>query len=239
MKKITMGTMISQCIANACTEPMKNPFPTEYNWQERHNAIIAECKKRAPDMIFIGDSITHYFGGRPVDDIVRGGEVWEQYYAPRNPVNMGCGWDRTQHMLWRLDNGCLDNINPRLALVLAGTNNVLWEDSSAEDIAEGVRQISVRISNKLPDTKILLSGILPFGEASECEKRSRIREINRIVSGFADNKNIFFVDAGAGFMNTDGNLKKELFVDGLHPNCDGYSLYAKTIEPTVALLLKK
>ncbi len=215
--------------------PVKNPFP-DYDWMARHRQVLEELK-RHPEMIFIGDSITHYFGGRPEDDIVRAGDVWDRYYGHRHAVNLRFGWDRIQHMLWRLDNGALEGIAPKVAVVLAGTNNVLWEESSAESIAEGIRILLERLRQRLATTKVLRVGILPFGPDPETEKRKRIKEINRITASFADGSRIFHIDVGDRFVTSDGFLRKELFLDNLHPNQQGYAVYATAIEPMISTLL--
>jgi beta-glucosidase len=219
-------------------KPAKNPFPQGYNWLERHSAVMTENKKRKPDLIFIGDSITHYFGGFPVDDIVRGGETWNTYYAHRNPVNMGCGWDRVQHMLWRLDNGAIDGISPKLAVLLAGANNILWEDeSSPEDVAEGIRCLIGRLMLKLACTRILLVGILPIGYEPDNARRQKSLKVNRLTETFADGERVFFINAGKNFITAEGFQKKELFIDGVHPGPKGYSVYAEVLEPLVSRLL--
>lgn len=222
------------------TTPAVNPYPDEcdeYIWQERHRQIVEELANKPVEMIFIGDSITHYFGGRPVARYIRGGEIWEQFYGHRHAVNMGCGFDRTQHMLWRLDHGALDNISPKLAIVLAGINNVLNDDGTAEEIAEGIRQIIERLKTKLPETKILLVGIFPYPQNPDDPQRETIRRINRITATFADQKQVFHTDIGDQFLLDDNSVNGDLFHDYLHPNSNGCGVYAKAIEPLVASLL--
>lgn len=81
--------------------------------------------------------------------------MWAQYYAPRNAVNMGFGGDRTQHVLWRLDHGEIDGISHKLAVLMISTNNSNRQDNTAEEIADGIKAICVRMRAKLPKTKIL------------------------------------------------------------------------------------
>lgn len=219
--------------------PAINPSPDrskEYKWLERHQQVLDEIKKKPVDMIFIGDSITHYFGGPPKARYIRGGKTWQKYYGHRNAVNMGFGWDRTQHMLWRLDHGEIDGISPKVAVVMAGTNNVLWGDGSADDIFEGVKAIIKRIQTKSPKTKILLVGVLPFSKNPKDKRRNKIKAVNAKLAGLADNKQLFFIDVGHLFLKQDDSVSKELMGDYLHPNSNGYAVYAKAIEPMVAKL---
>ena len=100
-------------------------------WTLRHWAVNERVRQGNVDMIFIGDSITHSWEGV-------GKEVWQKYYGHRNAVNMGFGGDRTQHVLWRLDNGNIDGISPKVAVIMIGTNNSNRDDNTSEEIAEGM-----------------------------------------------------------------------------------------------------
>src|SRR4029077_13842354 len=108
--------------------------------------------------LFIGDSITDAWqnGGE------RGGkEVWKKYYANRKAMNAGIGGDRTQHVIWRLNNGNIDGIHPKLTVLMIGTNNTPGNDNTAEEIAEGIKTIVSKVREKIPETKILILGIFP------------------------------------------------------------------------------
>src|SRR5688572_13147357 len=117
--------------------------------RDRHkmlNQRAVEAGEKAK-VVFIGDSITE---GWEKD----GKEVWAKYYAPRNAVNLGIGGDRTQHVLWRLDNGNIEGIKPKLAVLMIGTNNA--SSNSSEQIADGVTAIVKKLREKLPETKVLV-----------------------------------------------------------------------------------
>jgi hypothetical protein len=115
-------------------------------WRERHDAINDRLKKGNVDILFIGNSIIHGW-----EDA--GKKYWDIYYAKRNAVNVGCGWDRTPHVLWRLDHLNFENISPKLAIVLIGTNN--WENT-AEEVADGIIKICKKLREKLPMMKIII-----------------------------------------------------------------------------------
>ena len=200
--------------------------------------MLTEIRNNPVDMIFIGDSITHYFGGPPKAKYVRGGDIWEKYYSKRNAVNMGLGWDRTQHILWRLDHGELDGISPKVAVVMAGINNILSNDGSVDNIAEGIKRILECVRQKLPNTKILLVGILPFSKNQKDKKRDKIQAVNMRIATFADKKHIYFIDVGHLFLNPKGSASKKLLGDYVHPNSEGYAVYAKAIEPIVSKLME-
>ena len=101
------------------------------------------------DLIFVGDSITQGWEGQ-------GKDVWEKYYSHRKPLNLGIGGDRTQHVLWRLDNGNIEGIQPKVAVVMIGTNNSGNDRNSAGEIVDGIKAIVSKLRRKLPETKVLL-----------------------------------------------------------------------------------
>ena len=220
--------------ANPAATPVENPDPDrsgEYNWKERHEQVKARNAQGGVNLVFIGDSITHYFGGEPEAKIVRAGEVWKKYYGHRQAVNMGFGWDRTEHVLWRLEKGELDGIAPKVAVVMVGVNNLL-RDYSPEQTAEGIRAIVDLVGKKLPQTKILLLGILPFG----IPVSGKVRTANELISKFPDGRQIYFLDEWNMFLKSDSSIDKGLMSDTLHPNAKGYQIIAEAIEPKLTEL---
>src|SRR4051812_41595863 len=138
------------------------PAPREGNWMKRHESFNERVKQGNADLIFIGDSITQGWEGN-------GKNVWAEYYAKRNAVNLGIGGDRTQHVLWRLDHGNIDGINPKLALLMIGTNNS--GNNTSEQIADGIKAIVEKLRAKLPNTKVLILAIFPRGADKDDPKR--------------------------------------------------------------------
>ncbi len=134
---------------NSATTPVFHSGTTA-----KHEKINDRAKQGDVDLIFIGDSITDMWA-------TRGKEVWDKFYGNRKAMNAGIGGDRTQHVLWRLDNGNIDGIHPKLAVIMIGTNNSNGNDNTAEEIADGIKAIVKEVREKLPDTKILLLGIFP------------------------------------------------------------------------------
>lgn len=203
-------------------------------WRQRHASMNARLKQGNVDLIFIGDSITQ----RWEQD---GKDVWRRYYGHRNAVNLGIDGDRTQQVLWRLDHGNIDGISPRLAVLLIGTNNIL--EATPETIAEAVKAIIAKLRTKLPQTKLLVLGILPraatHGDSLEDVRRA-IVETNRRISALADGEMTVFCDIGPKFQERDGTLRKEAFTsDMVHLAPAGYRIWAEAIEPIVGQLLKE
>ncbi len=212
-----------------------------YNWQERHEAVCTAIKKGPVDLVFIGDSITHLFGGPPSPGL-RGQTVWDKYYSSRNAVNLGFGWDRTQQVLWRLQNGELEGIHPKAAVILIGTNNLTPNNARAntnEEIVAGIKQVCVTVHQKSPGTKILLMGILPRGVQPSELFRVRIEQINKELAKLNGHNNITFMNIGSAFLDSNSVLLPDVTTDSLHPNEKGYEIWASSIEPVLSKWLRK
>ena len=119
-----------------------------YNWEERHADVKKAIADGPVDLVFLGDSITHMWGGRPAANRQSGQKVWDEFYARRNAVNMGFGWDRTQQVLWRIENGEFEGIHPKVAVVLIGTNNLTGHnvrENTNEEIVAGVKGVCTAV----------------------------------------------------------------------------------------------
>lgn len=198
-------------------------------WVERNDSFNAKIKAAKPELLFIGDSITHAWESS-------GKEAWDKYYAPRKAFNLGISGDRTQHILYRFNNGNIDGIRPKLAVIMIGTNNSNNDDNSAKEIADGVTAIVKQLRAKLPKTKVLVLGIFPRGPQPN-PQREKIVKVNRIIAKLADGKMVHFLDIGINFMQPDKTISKEIMPDYLHLTPRGYEIWAAAIEGTLRKLL--
>lgn len=219
----------AQSTAHSAVKPV--PRSLETNWVARAKLLDQRLKK-TPDteLLFIGDSITQGWEG--------GGATngWDKYYAKRKAVNLGIGGDRTQHVLWRLENAPLEDVKPKAAVVMIGTNNSNGEDNTPGQIAEGVAAIVRKLRERLPNTKVLLLGIFPRGENFNAQ-RGKLTQINQVLAKLDDSKNVYFLDIGHQFLTSDGILPAEIMPDYLHLSGKGYQIWADAIEPKLAELL--
>ena len=195
----------------------------------RHKAINERAKQGNVDLIFIGDSITQGWEGS-------GKEVWQKRYEPRKAMNAGIGGDRTQHVLWRLDNGNIDGLSPKLAVLMIGTNN--FGEDSAEDIALGNKAIVEKLRTKLPKTKVLVLGVFPRGEKPDDPLRVKMAAINENIKGLADGKMVHYLNINNKLLKSDGTQDRELMPDLVHLTAKGYEIWEDAIESKVAELLK-
>jgi lysophospholipase L1-like esterase len=196
----------------------------------RINRFNEISKAGTAELVFLGDSITQGWEGP-------GKATWEKFYANRKAANFGISGDRTEHVLWRMDNGNFDGIKPKLVVLMIGTNNTGHRKDKPEDTAAGVKAIIERLHKKSPETKVLLLSIFPRGEKPEDGGRQLNDKINAILKTFADDKKIFWQDISAKFLGADGVMSREMMGDFLHPGPKGYEIWAEAIEQNVSKLL--
>ncbi len=199
-------------------------------WEKRHNEKIQKAKSTEIDLLMLGDSITHGWE-------TSGATVWKEFYQLRKAFNLGFSGDRTEHVLWRLQNGAVDHMNPKLTVLMIGTNNTGHRMDPAEHTAEGVKAILSELRARLPASKILLLGIFPRHHSPDNEMRLRNEEINRLISNLEDDSVVYYLNINNIFLDKDGTLKNELMPDLLHPNNLGYQQWARAVEPTISRLM--
>lgn len=197
------------------------------NWMKRHESINAKAQKGGIDLVYIGDSIVQQFESK-------GKEVWDYYYAPRHPLNLGISGDRTQHVLWRIDHGNLDGVKPKLTIIMIGQNN--GGHNTAQEITEGVTAVVQRVRDKCPQSKILVLGIFQRRPQITPE-RAVFDEANAKIAKLADDKIIFYLNINSVFVKADGSIPAELMPDFEHPSPLGNKVWAEAIESKVAELM--
>ena len=205
------------------------PVPRDGGWMQRHESFNKRVAEGDVGLLLIGDSITQGWEGA-------GKDVWAKYYTPRKAVNLGIGGDRTQHVLWRLDHGNVDGIQPKLAVLMIGTNNSNGTDNTAEEIAAGIEAIVKKLRAKLPQTKVLILAIFPRGKMPN-PQRDKNAKASELAAKTADGQMVYFLDIGKEFLKPDGALTEDIMPDYLHLSPAGYEIWAKSIEPKVKELI--
>jgi beta-glucosidase len=229
------GQTNTSAVATNAPAPRVNtaimPVPRTGNITNRQTQVLQRAKE-APgdyDIEFIGDSITQGWEGD-------GKNVWQEFYGKRKVINFGVSGDRTQHVLWRFENGQLDGIKAKVAVVMIGTNNSNNEDNTEKDILEGVTAIVQEIRKRQPDTKVLLLAIFPRSKTFS-PQRGKILQVNQALARLDDGKHIFFLDLGPQFIENDGSISTGMMRDALHPGEAGYKIWASNMEPKLKELL--
>ena len=205
----------------------KDWFPLK-DWLARHTGFLDRKAQGPIDLLFIGDSITEGWGNE-------GKAVWEREFAPHNSANFGIGGDETQHVLWRLQNGEIDGIKPKVVVLKIGTNNIGNSGHSAEMTISGIEKIVQLLKQKLPTSRILLLGLLPRDEMPETPLRRTIAQINQAIAKLQDTQ-VTYLDLGQVFLEQDGRISSTIMPDFLHLSPKAYEMWADAMRPTLAKL---
>jgi lysophospholipase L1-like esterase len=202
-------------------------------FSNKHESFLKRDKAGPIGLLFVGDSITDFWGGR-------GAKVWAKEYGKFDPADFGVSGDRTEHVLWRIANGELDGISPKVVVLMIGTNNI---NSTADKIIAGDSKIVEQIHAKLPDTKLLLLGIFPRGVDPKKSKsvaaiRDKISTVNAAIARLDDGAKTRYLDIGDKFLTPDDVLTPEVMPDGLHPSARGYQIWADAMRPLLEEMMK-
>ena len=222
--------------APAVTVDASAPIPKRGNarFYELHASFLKRGKEPM-GVLFLGDSITEGWGKAP--------DVWKKHYEPYQPANFGISGDQTQHVIWRIEDGELDGIRPKVVVLMLGTNNT--SRHTAAEITAANTKIVRLIREKIPGAKVLLLAIFPRGPrkagttVDPWEKRMAIiHAVNAELEKLDDGRNVRFLDINAGFLGADGKIPDTIMPDQLHPNAAGYKIWAEAIQPLLDEMMK-
>ena len=164
--------------------------------------------------------------------------MFRKYFGPYKVLNLGFSGDHTENVLWRLRNGEVEGISPKVVMLMIGTNNTGHREEPPAETAAGIKEIIAELRTRLPETKILLQAIFPREKSPEQKKRKQNDAINEIIKNFADGDHVIFVDINDIFLDDEGNLPESIMPDALHPRGKGYEAWAKAIMPELEKLMK-
>ena len=223
---LLFGLLQAESASEPAPRKKEYPWMSVARWTQVHENFLKRAKEGKIDLLFLGDSITEGWGQNA---------VWQKNYGPLSAANFGIGGDTTENVLWRIMNGEIEGISPKVAVLLIGTNNFGLEGHSPDQVAKGISTIVQTLRKKLPGTKILLLAIFPRDEKPGAEIRKKIQKVNEQIAPLDDKKNVRYLDIGPRLANPDGSLSKEIMPDYLHLSEKGYQIWADGMAP----LLKK
>jgi lysophospholipase L1-like esterase len=216
---------------------------TTGRFRKSHESFLARGKSGPIGVLFLGDSITAGWAQATRT------HIWETYYGKWQPANFGIGGDQTQHVIWRIENGELDGISPKVVVLMLGTNNS--RTHTAAEIAAADKKIVGLIRAKLPNTKVLVLAVFPRGPrkdkdgkispeaAAEAARQMEvINGVNAELAKLDDGQHVRFLDINAVFLGQDGKIPFSIMPDQLHPNTAGYQLWADAMQPTLTAMMK-
>jgi lysophospholipase L1-like esterase len=216
--------------------PADQPAPrTDQNSMTAHAALVKKATTGRIDVYFVGDSITRRWGALDYPELLAN---WRSNFFGWNAANFGWGADRIQNILWRLENGELDGVRPKIIVVLAGTNNVGSEPGGDEKIANitrGLKAIVDVCRHKAPNATIILTAIFPRND--NMAVLPEIDRINTYLADLADGRKIRFINVNDQLADQDGRLFEGMTGDTLHPTLKGYQIWADALKPIFLELL--
>ena len=232
---------------NTCLVPVPQYMPTGYDWFGRHAKILRLQKALDPEIVFIGDSITHFWAGvNSVGEAVPVGEKpgwqtttrrWLDAFGDRRVMDMGFGLDRIQNVLWRLDHGELDGLHPKVIVLLIGTNNTggfhRSPRNTPEEIAEGTLAVVGRLHRKAPEAKVVVMAVFPRGKLPTDPLRAVIRKANaRTRELLKGDDRAVFLDIGERLLDERGEFVRPMTTgDCVHLGDEGYAVWRNALEP--------
>jgi lysophospholipase L1-like esterase len=200
----------------------------------KHQANVEVAKQGTAELLFMGDSITDWWRNETGNNA--GKAVQDKYFGQWKVANFGIAGDTTQGVLFRLNDGEGAGFSPRAIMLMIGTNNT--GGHTAGEIAEGVGAVVQSLQTKFPQAKILLLAIFPRGNPGDAV-RTKIAEINTIISKLHDGNRVHYMDIGAQFLDASGNIPADVMGDKLHPSTKGYEIWAKAVIDPITKLMAK
>lgn len=219
---------------NTALIPVPRLERDSYDWDQRHRDELAAKQSIDPQVVMIGDSITHFWAGPPQASHVNGLRAWMELFGEMPVLNLGFGWDRTQNVLWRLRHGEFDGLHPRIVVLNIGTNNLTGtrnaRANTPDEVVEGILAICDFAQAAAPEARLIVMGIFPRGFHPRSRLRAPIARVNELLaSRLTGRPRTTFLDIGARFLKPDGTLSRRLMADGTHPTEAGYAIWARAL----------
>lgn len=208
-------------------EPVAAPAPRQALWPLRRFELIKQRVVSQPHrVLFLGDSLVERFE-------TDAPEIWQRHMTARGVLNAGVSGDRTEHLLWRLQHGNLAGPPPAAAIVLIGTNDLTIGGDTGrppELVAEGIRADLLYLRQHLPNTRLVLLGLLPRASSADRPLRRGTVEVNRLIQHCGDNRSVVYADLGGVLLDGEGRLSREVSPDLLHFSREGYQRFIPRLD---------
>lgn len=226
---ISAAALTFASLSFASSPATPTPRNVEYDWMsisawyKAHAEDVEVAAKGEAQLLFVGDSITQGYQWAP---------SWEREFSKYKPANFGIGGDKTENLLWRIQNGSTGALDPKMVVMLIGVNNFGHNNDSPQAVFSGVKANLEQLQTSFPKAKILVLGVFPYDEKPDSPNRKRVKTVNSMVATLATDT-VSVMDIDHVFLQEDGSISKEIMADFLHPTADGYELLTKAILPVV------
>lgn len=231
---------------NSAIDPQVNFERDSYDWLHRHaDELDAQAKMIKDhdgklDVVMIGDSITHFWGGEPKANQSNGPDAWADTFKGLRVLNLGFGWDRTQNVLWRLNHGEFQGLTPKSIVLNIGTNNLVGDPTAREntpaEVAVGIQAVIEALHRRSPSSKIFVMAVFPRGFEKGNDLDRRITQLNQILkTAIAGQPQVTLLDIGNKLRQLDGSISNKILFDGTHPTNAGYQIWGNSLRDAGAL----
>jgi lysophospholipase L1-like esterase len=225
---------------NSAVSPEVNFERDSYDWLHRHADVLDAQRATQPDIVMIGDSITHFWGGEPRGNHVNGPNSWKATFGSSKVLNMGFGWDRTQNVLWRLAHGEFVGLSPKSIVLNIGTNNLVGDSTARTntpaETAAGIEAILKVLKTRSPKSHIFVMAVFPRGFEKGNPLDKSISELNSILARMLDRSSgVSLLDIGAKLRDPDGTVSPTILFDGTHPTDKGYAIWGEALKEAGAI----
>jgi lysophospholipase L1-like esterase len=217
---------------------LRNAGEQDPEWMTRHHGFVAQARQGEVDLYLTGDSLIDLWGQNFAGH-------FEKTFGRWRTCNFAISGDRTEHLLWRLQNGELEGVNPRAVMVCIGTNNLpaiqgmLYAGKTVEEVASGVKAVLGEFGRRVPGAKVLLVGLLPREDRLTAmppmgpeDLMGKVRELNGMLAGMEGGR-VKYLSFFEEYLGEDGKVKPGLLFDRLHPDVGGYDVWAKAVVPVL------
>jgi lysophospholipase L1-like esterase len=216
--------------------PADRPVPrTDRNSQIAHEQLLQKARQGGIDVYFLGDSITRRWGATDYPEFLAN---WNTNFFGWNAANFGWGGDLLENMLWRVENGELDEVHPKIIVVLAGINNVgtvPGDEAKVENITRGLQALVKTCRQKAPKAVIVLTALFPRND--NMAVLPTLNRLNDNLARMADGNKIRYLNVNEKLADQDGKLFDGISKDKLHPSLKGYQIWADGLKPIFTELL--
>jgi lysophospholipase L1-like esterase len=239
MRAIAVTVLLAIGAAEAAADHRAAPQDTPI-FMPAHEALLKKARDGTIDVYFVGDSITRRWHGT---DYPAHKANWEANFFGWNAANFGWGADTTHNVLWRMTHGELDGVEPKVIVLMIGTNNLsslppegsegaaAAEAAKVEEVVGGVRAILDVFDQKAPDARVVLVGVMPRNAGGRPTMKPTIDEINVRLAKFADGERIRFLNVNSKLADEEGLFLDGVCEDGVHLSTKGYQIWADQLKP--------
>ena len=220
---VTPPKILKRQLTGYCTSLASSPMgrDNKHGWYEKHEKLVAIAAGSLSSVLLIGDPL--------VNGLARYHRVWSKYFKPLRALNFGVGGDRTQNVLWRIENGEIP-LNLQVAFVHCGTNNL--DRDNPDEIRDGIASIVYTIQERKPNANFIVSGLLPRDQETSF-RRDKIKLVNQKLRKWCQSgkvRNVHYLKPDKDWTEPDGRLvERYYFTDFLHLVEEGYDKFAKSI----------